>query len=603
MSLGDISSMFFRNKQDKTKDQVSVQAKESIDTIFIVKTFEKVSQKQTEQVEILKKTNIVVTQMADNIYNIAAKIGAQLTSIREVEDSLKQQAIQEQLDKQKQQVASEEAAIEAKQALPVDAQKPKDVKKETGMIDSLKKGFKLPFKDIIKTVFSGGLSFLKKAGGFLLRGLTLFTNPIGLAVAVIGTIGFGIYKYFTDKEFRATVNNVFQTAKDFIAEKFGQTKDLFSEYIVNPVVNFLSTVKDKFIDGIVALINAVPDFGLDKVKEIKSKLVESVSKNKSTVAPIPPGTSTAGAGRGSINPPMAVPDQEIPKAQDTEPITKQFESALDADIKKYVKLKDSSINLDGLDPAVKKRLAAVAFEYFNATGQKVQINSAFRDPKEQEELFKKYGSPRAAKPGKSKHEVGLAFDMNSGDANKAIAMGLFDKYGFHRPIAAEAWHVEPTEVRKSTPDNPVNPGEAVLVSNQGKATLPSDGKPINQGELKQAVPVEGETRSPSFLNIAAENITKPSASASNIASGTSSISSASSLSSVAPASQSPNIGEGIVAASMNVEAGYNEQNNPVVSNIDNSSSNVSNSEQKPRFRIPSPVANRGSLDNYSYSYA
>ena len=614
MSLSDMASVFFGNKEDKSKEEVTKEAKSSVDTIFIVKTFEKVSQKQTEQVEILKKTNIVVTQMADNIYNIAAKIGAQLTSIKEVEESLKQQAVQQQTDRQKQQAASEEASMEVRQALPADNQKPKDTKKETSMMDSLKKGFKLPFGNIIKTVFSGGISFQKKAGGFLLRGLTLFTNPIGLAVAVIGTIGFGIYKYFTDKEFRASVNNIFQTAKDFISEKFGQAKDLFGEYIVNPVVNFLSTVKDKFIDGIIALINAVPDFGLDKVKEIKTKLVDSVSGYKSTPAkqskkeeptPIPPGTSTAGAGRGSINPPMAVPDQELPKARDTEPVSGKTESALDVDLKKYVNVKDSSINLDDLDQAVKKRLAAVAYEYFNATGQKIQINSGFRDPKEQEELFKKYGSPRAAKPGKSKHEVGLAFDMNSGDANKAIAMGLFDKYGFHRPISAETWHVEPTEVKRSTPDNPVSPGQAVLVSNEGKATLPSDGKPINENELKQAIPAEGETKVPSLANVSTENITKPSAAASSIASG---VSGSQSLSSsgggyVAPASQSPNIGEGIVAASMNVESGYNQQNNPMISNIDNSSSNLSSSEQKPRFRIPSPVANRGSLDNNSYSYA
>ncbi|NBO22369.1 hypothetical protein EBU94_03385, partial [bacterium] len=497
--LKTVSGYF--NKEDKrSKKQTTKEVKPSLDNSFLVKSLEKVKDNSSQQLEIVKKTNIVVTQISDNIYNIAAKIGAQLTSLKEVEDSLKEQAKLEQIQKQQNLVASEEASMEAKQELPDKKTEVKEEKtKQDSLFDTLKKGFKLPFKDIIKTVFSGGMSFLKKAGGFLLRGLTLFTNPIGLAVAVIGTIGYGIYKYFTDKEFRSSVDNVFQTAKDFIAEKFGQAKDVFGEYIVNPVVNFLSNIRDKFIDGLIAVINAVPDFGLDKVKEIKSKLVDSVSSFKSKPQAqtkkeepqqVSQGNDSEGISKRSIvdiskaeqqsiaSPSPSVYEKnsnktEIPKAQDAQPAVLNQLSPLDADLKKYVNLKDSSINLDELDNAVKKRLAGVAFEYYNSTGRKIQINSAFRDPKEQEELFKKYGSPRAAKPGKSKHEVGLAFDINSGDANKLIAMGLFDKYGFHRPIKAETWHVEPTEIKNSVPDNPVNPGQAVLVSNEGKATVPS----------------------------------------------------------------------------------------------------------------------------------
>jgi hypothetical protein len=81
--------------------------------------------------------------------------------------------------------------------------------------------------------------------------------------------------------------------------------------------------------------------------------------------------------------------------------------------------------------------------------------------------------------------------MNSADANKAIGMGLFDKYGFQRPIAAEPWHVEAKEARNSVPDNPTSPGQAVLVSNAGKPTIPSDGVAVNENQLKQAEPVGG----------------------------------------------------------------------------------------------------------------
>jgi hypothetical protein len=147
------------------------------------------------------------------------------------------------------------------------------------------------------------------------------------------------------------------------------------------------------------------------------------------------------------------------------------------DLSKFLKLQPG-VNLQGLEPGVQKRLAGMASEYFNATGQKIQINTAYRDSKEQAELFKKYGSPRAAPPGRSKHEVGLAFDMNSADANKAVGLGLFDKFGFARPVSAEAWHVEAKEARGGSPDNPAAPGKTVKVAGAGgKETSPDTGKP------------------------------------------------------------------------------------------------------------------------------
>jgi hypothetical protein len=120
----------------------------------------------------------------------------------------------------------------------------------------------------------------------------------------------------------------------------------------------------------------------------------------------------------------------------------------------------------------------MASEYFNTTGQKMQVNTAYRDSKEQAELFKKYGSPRAAPPGRSKHEVGLAFDINSADANKAVGLGLFEKFGFARPVSAEAWHIEAKEARGGSPDNPAAPGKSVKVAGAGgKETSPDTGKP------------------------------------------------------------------------------------------------------------------------------
>jgi hypothetical protein len=68
--------------------------------------------------------------------------------------------------------------------------------------------------------------------------------------------------------------------------------------------------------------------------------------------------------------------------------------------------------------------------------------------------------------------------MNSADANKAVGLGLFEKFGFARPVSAEAWHIEAKEARGGSPDNPAAPGKGVMVAGAGgKATSPDSGKP------------------------------------------------------------------------------------------------------------------------------
>lgn len=559
------------------------------------------------EAEILQKNNVILTQIADNVYNIAGKLGAQVSSMKEVAQIIKAQEKQKVIDQQKTNAAKEEAGLEAKQAVPVgvDGKSTQNgSKKEGGITDTIAQFLKnkLPIKNIIQTVLKGGLQFLARAGGMLLRGLTLFTNPIGIAVAIIGTIGYGIYKYFTDEEFKGTVDSLFEAAKKFIADKFGQAKDLFSEYIIDPVVNFLSGMKDKVVEWLVSVLK--PFENIPGVGKLVKPSIEALEKMRSTPKMISPSITAADQKETSSETDRLA--KRYPATTDKQATTTpEQNNALEADINKYVNLKDPSIDLAGMDPAVKKRLAAVAYEYFNNTGQKIQINSAFRDPKEQAELFAKYGSPRAARPGKSKHEVGLAFDMNSADANKAIGMGLFDKYGFQRPIAAEPWHVEAKEARNSVPDNPSSPGQAVLVSNAGKPTIPSDGVAVNDNQLKQAVPAGGgaETAQTASDLPSAEPVKTESGLTTNLVSDSGSESSAKSPAAPAePVSTEPSTGTQVAQASMEVEQGYGNQQ-PVVSNINNSSSSMSSTEQGTRFKIPSPVANRGSLDKMSFSYA
>ena len=83
----------------------------------------------------------------------------------------------------------------------------------------------------------------------------------------------------------------------------------------------------------------------------------------------------------------------------------------------------------------------MATEYKEKTGESMVANSGYRSFAKQAELKKKYGR-RAAAPGKSKHNYGLAVDIQSKQLNKANRLGLLKKHKLSRPVKGEPWHVE-----------------------------------------------------------------------------------------------------------------------------------------------------------------
>lgn len=98
-----------------------------------------------------------------------------------------------------------------------------------------------------------------------------------------------------------------------------------------------------------------------------------------------------------------------------------------------------------LDPNVRELFTGMAKEYNTLTGKSIPVNEAFRSFEDQQVLYNKYPG-KAAKPGNSTHEYGLAVDINSEVANELDSLGLLRKYGFTRPIGGEKWHLEPIGV-------------------------------------------------------------------------------------------------------------------------------------------------------------
>jgi len=112
---------------------------------------------------------------------------------------------------------------------------------------------------------------------------------------------------------------------------------------------------------------------------------------------------------------------------------------------KHVRPNDNSVNMSGLNDKFKQAFFTMVGDWVqNSGGTVVNVASAFRTRAEQEKLWIKYGrnTKRVARPGTSRHESGFAIDIDRNSASAMEGAGLFKKYGFHRPLSNEPWHVE-----------------------------------------------------------------------------------------------------------------------------------------------------------------
>lgn len=113
----------------------------------------------------------------------------------------------------------------------------------------------------------------------------------------------------------------------------------------------------------------------------------------------------------------------------------------------FINLKAGS-RLDGLSPGMLRKFLAMAEEYGQLTGKTIPVESGYRSFEQQKALWMRDPS-KAAKPGHSLHEYGLALDIGSKVADELDQLGLMKKYGFTRPVGGEPWHMEPAGIQKS----------------------------------------------------------------------------------------------------------------------------------------------------------
>ena len=142
--------------------------------------------------------------------------------------------------------------------------------------------------------------------------------------------------------------------------------------------------------------------------------------------------------------------------------------------------KSSGVNVEGLHPKMQNTLVQMGQEYFQATGKKLNFNSAFRSLEEQADLYRTKPPGMAGKPGSSLHNFGLAVDLPSAQANELDKLGLLGKYGFVRPIPNEKWHIQPAGISVAaakagiySADAPVDQGQPRSQMASAKQQAPS----------------------------------------------------------------------------------------------------------------------------------
>ena len=143
-----------------------------------------------------------------------------------------------------------------------------------------------------------------------------------------------------------------------------------------------------------------------------------------------------------------------------------------------IPVKNEKVNLDGLDPRIKRNLEN--FVKDNPYGGRV--TSGFRTYQEQAALYNSNNPYPVAPPGSSRHESGIAFDASGSPQ----AMDWFAKnakrYGFHQPVANDPVHFEMNDdLRKQPLFNPPSP-ESIYGS--ALNSLPAGLRNNNPGNLK-----------------------------------------------------------------------------------------------------------------------
>lgn len=178
---------------------------------------------------------------------------------------------------------------------------------------------------------------------------------------------------------------------------------------------------------------------LDTPKEAGNMDIKKVSDVKTVAAPASTGAE------GESKPTGGVPGVAKPSVSQPTPPIAGGERSDGSGALTAIKFKGNA-SLNGANASMIKLFYGMVQEYNEKTGKTVGVNSGYRSRAQQEAEYKA-NPAKAAKPGTSLHEKGLAIDVNSVTVDEMESLGLMKKYGFTRPIGGETWHIEPAGIQ------------------------------------------------------------------------------------------------------------------------------------------------------------
>lgn len=261
----------------------------------------------------------------------------------------------------------------------------------------------------------------------LLKGLSaLLFTPTGLVILGISTAAAGaylLYRALVHGESPSTVlNNVAQNLVDMGGNVVEQLSD--------PILNYVEG-NEEDLDSSLKLGEVPASLIYDFYVPGASVGTDVIQSNTIVYHPSPQVT------------PLGRSTATVPEYTPTPSAGGELYSGHDA--YKYLKFRNNA-TLEGMHPSMVKYFLAMVEEYGDKTGKTVYVNSGYRDRNKQAILHAQ--NPRkAAAPGRSLHEFGLALDVDRIYLNEMEKMGLLRKYGFTRPVGGEPWHLEPAGIQ------------------------------------------------------------------------------------------------------------------------------------------------------------
>ena len=172
---------------------------------------------------------------------------------------------------------------------------------------------------------------------------------------------------------------------------------------------------------------------------------------RGSAVPSAPGAAPAAGTAPGGAPTKAPPVRLTPQPQEGE--AGKESTVKPEDVLSFTARSGSQQAFEGLDSNFKKAVLAAAEQYKAATGKPIQINSAKRDPADQERLYEetvKLGTPgkgptgmAVAKPGRSLHERGHAVDIQQYTDSAAIA--AFNAQGLFQKVPGDPVHFQARE--------------------------------------------------------------------------------------------------------------------------------------------------------------